>query len=103
MTRVRSVMVAAALLAAVTTAVPFSASPAGAAGNGLARTPPMGWNDWNSFGCNVSEALVKQTADVMVSSGMAAAGYQYVNIDDCWMQSSRDAASNLVPDFAKFP
>jgi alpha-galactosidase len=115
MTRVRSVMVAAALVAAVSVVVPFSASSALAAGNGLAagnrlaagnglaRTPPMGWNDWNSFGCGVSEALVKQTADVMVSSGMAAAGYQYVNIDDCWMQSSRDAAGNLVPDPTKFP
>src|SRR3954471_15804287 len=115
MTRVRSVMVAAALVAAVSVVVPFSASSALAAGNGLAagnrlaagnglaRTPPMGWNDWNSFGCGVSEALVKQTADVMVSSGMAAAGYQYVNIDDCWMLSSRDAAGNLVPDPTKFP
>ncbi|MEU4243534.1 ricin-type beta-trefoil lectin domain protein [Actinoplanes sp. NPDC026619] len=98
MTRVFAI-VAATVLAVV----PFSATPAVAADNGLARTPPMGWNDWNAFGCDVSEALVKQTADVMVSSGMAAAGYQYVNIDDCWMQSSRDSAGNLVPDHAKFP
>jgi alpha-galactosidase len=80
-----------------------SATPAQALPNGLALTPPMGWNDWNAYGCNVSETLVKQTADKIVSSGLAAAGYQYVNIDDCWMQSSRDAAGNLQPDFTKFP
>jgi alpha-galactosidase len=71
--------------------------------NGLALTPPMGWNDWNSFGCNVSEQLVEQTANFMVSSGMKAAGYHYVNIDDCWMASNRDANGNLVPDPTKFP
>jgi alpha-galactosidase len=80
-----------------------SAEPAQALNNGLAQTPPMGWNDWNAYGCNVSETLVKQTADKIVSSGLAAAGYQYVNIDDCWMQSSRDANGNLQPDFSKFP
>ena len=71
--------------------------------NNLALTPPMGWNDWNAYGCNVSETLVKQTADKIVSAGLAAAGYQYVNIDDCWMQHSRDSAGNLQPDFGKFP
>jgi alpha-galactosidase len=80
-----------------------TARPALALSNGLALTPPMGWNDWNAYGCNVSETLVKQTADKLVSSGLAAAGYQYVNIDDCWLQHSRDAAGNLQPDFAKFP
>jgi len=71
--------------------------------NSLALTPPMGWNDWNSFGCNVSEQLVEQTARFLVSSGMQAAGYHYVNIDDCWMAGSRDANGNLVPDSTKFP
>ena len=50
----------------------------------------MGWNSWNKFGCNVSEKLIKETADAMVASGMKDAGYQYVVIDDCW-QVSRDA------------
>ena len=77
--------------------------PAQALSNALAVTPPMGWNDWNAYGCNVSETLVKQTADKIVSAGLAAAGYQYVNIDDCWMQHSRDASGNLQPDFTKFP
>jgi alpha-galactosidase len=78
-------------------------SPARALENGLSRTPALGWNTWNAFGCDVSEQLIRQSADVMVSSGMAAAGYQYVNIDDCWMTHSRDAAGNLVPDPVKFP
>jgi alpha-galactosidase len=68
----------------------------------VGATPPMGWNSWNNFGCNPSESLIKSTADAMVSSGMAAAGYQYVNIDDCWM-SGRDGSGNLVADAAKFP
>ncbi|MFI6074089.1 glycoside hydrolase family 27 protein [Actinoplanes sp. NPDC051343] len=80
-----------------------TAAPAQALANNLALTPPMGWNDWNAYGCNVSETLVKQTADKIVSSGLAGAGYQYVNIDDCWMQHSRDGAGNLQPDYGKFP
>ncbi|WP_433605530.1 glycoside hydrolase family 27 protein [Dactylosporangium sp. CA-139114] len=98
---------AVALLLAAGAALWFigvrTAGPAQALANNLALTPPMGWNDWNAYGCNVSEALVKQTADKLVSSGLAAAGYQYVNIDDCWMQHSRDASGNLQPDYAKFP
>jgi len=50
----------------------------------LASTPPMGWNSWNKFGCNVSEDLIRQIADAMVASGMKDAGYQYIVIDDCW-------------------
>jgi alpha-galactosidase len=88
------------LLTTAALAVPTAAH---ALTKGLALTPPMGWNDWNSFGCGVSEQLVEQTADIIVSSGMKAAGYQYVNIDDCWMTKSRDAAGRLVPDPAKFP
>src|SRR5258708_1614975 len=68
----------------------------------LAPTPPMGWNSWNKFGCNVSDKLIREMADAVVSSGMQAAGYQYVNIDDCW-QVSRDASENIVADPARFP
>ena len=75
---------------------------ADAADNGLAQTPPMGWNSWNKFACNVSEDLVKSAADAMVSSGMKDAGYQYMVVDDCW-QVSRDAAGNIVADPKKFP
>jgi alpha-galactosidase len=62
----------------------------------------MGWNSWNKFACNVSEQLIREAADAMVSSGMQAAGYQYVNIDDCW-QVSRDAQGTIVADAARFP
>lgn len=68
----------------------------------LAATPPMGWNSWNKFACDVSEDLIRQTADAMVSSGMKDAGYQYVIVDDCW-QSSRDPQGNIVPDANRFP
>src|SRR6202165_811860 len=68
----------------------------------LAPTPPMGWNSWNKFGCNVSDKLIREMADAMISSGMQAAGYQYVNIDDCW-QVSRDASGTIVADPGRFP
>jgi alpha-galactosidase len=71
-------------------AILFCLPPAQALDNGLALTPPMGWNSWNRFGCNVSEELVKSAADSLVSSGMKDAGYEYVVIDDCW-QVGRDS------------
>ncbi len=70
--------------------------------NGLAKTPPMGWNSWNKFGCDVSEKLIREVADAMVTSGMKDAGYQYVVIDDCW-QVDRDAQGNIIPDPKRFP
>ncbi len=70
--------------------------------NGLARTPPMGWNSWNHFGCDVSAQLIKETADAMAANGMRDAGYQYVVIDDCW-QVARDAQGRLIADSARFP
>jgi len=76
--------------------------PARSLDNGLARTPPMGWNSWNKFGCNVSEKLIREIADAMVASGMKDAGYQYIVIDDCW-QTSRDNQGNIVPDPQRFP
>jgi alpha-galactosidase len=65
--------------------------------NGLAKTPPMGWNSWNHFGGAVDDKIVRETADALVSSGMAAAGYIYVNIDDTW-EGGRDAQGNIVPN-----
>ena len=71
---------------------------------GLALTPPMGWNSWNTFQTNISEQLVKDIADVMVSSGMKDAGYTYIVLDDGWMAMQRDSVTgNLVPDPKKFP
>jgi alpha-galactosidase len=104
MQAIRRALLALAMVAAATFAVAVATpTPASALNNGLAKTPPMGWNDWNAFGCGVSEALVEQTAAYIVSSGLKAAGYQYVNIDDCWMSSSRSSTGHLVPDPTKFP
>lgn len=52
--------------------------------NGQGRKPPMGWNPWNKYGCQINETLIMATADTLVESGLAAAGYVYLNIDDCW-------------------
>ena len=82
-------------------ALPAQAAPT--AKPDLAPTPPMGWNSWNKFGCNINEQLIRDTADAMVSSGMTAAGYKYVNIDDCWMAPQRDAEGRLAPDPVRFP
>jgi len=70
---------------------------------GLALTPPMGWNSWNTFQTKISEQLVMQTADAMVSSGMKDAGYTYLVLDDGWMAMERDSSGNLVADPVKFP
>ena len=70
---------------------------------GLALTPPMGWNSWNTFASHINETVVKETADAMVANGMRDAGYQYIVIDDCWALKDRDANDQLVPDPAKFP
>ena len=79
----------------------FAAVGAQALDNGLAKTPPMGWNSWNRFGCNVSEELVRKAAESMVRTGMKDAGYQYIVIDDCW-QVSRDGEGNIVADPVRF-
>jgi len=69
---------------------------------GLSKTPALGWNSWNKFGCNVNEQMIRETADAMVASGMKAAGYQYVNIDDCW-HGDRDARGFITPNKEHFP
>jgi alpha-galactosidase len=72
-----------------------------AQGEGLARTPPMGWNSWNHFECKVTATDVRSAADAIAANGMKAAGYIYVNIDDCW-QGKRDEKGVLHPN-EKFP
>jgi alpha-galactosidase len=69
--------------------------------NGLARTPPMGWNSWNKFANSIDDATVRGVADAMAQNGMRDAGYVYVNIDDTW-QGERDAQGNIHPN-RKFP
>ena len=70
--------------------------------NGLALTPPMGWNSWNRFGCRIDEATVRAMADAIAANGMKAAGYRYVVIDDCW-HGARDADGFITADAQKFP
>jgi alpha-galactosidase len=102
MNRVLRAAVAATIFLAAIPLVVTVTMPAGALENGLGRTPPMGWNEWNTFGCNSNDALIRAVADAIVSSGMAAAGYQYVNLDDCWSARTRDPDGTLQPDPAKF-
>ncbi len=98
--RVLHLLAATAAALSLSTAVP----PAAVAAPGSpAVTPPLGWNSWNSFGCNVSESTIHQAADAMVSSGMRDAGYQYVVVDDCWFDPQRDAQGNLRGNASKFP
>lgn len=72
-----------------------------AQGRATARTPPMGWNSWNHFGCHVTDAIIREQAKAMATTGMKAAGYRYVNIDDCW-EGKRDADGFIHPN-ANFP
>ncbi|KAK2413699.1 alpha-galactosidase [Trifolium repens] len=71
--------------------------------NGLGHTPPMGWNSWNHFGCDINESLIRDTADAMISTGLAALGYKYINLDDCWAELNRDSQGNMVPKVSTFP
>jgi alpha-galactosidase len=98
-----------ALLAALTLAlaIPGAAlaadkDPPPRVANGLAQTPPMGWNSWNKFACNIDEATVRRVADAMASNGMKDAGYQYVVIDDCW-HGPRDTGGFITHDAKRFP
>ncbi len=94
-----SILVAAPLVfGAISPRVAEAAPPPG-----VERTPAMGWNTWNTFGCQIDEAVIRQTADALVSSGMRDAGYQYVIVDDCWFDPQRDAQGNIHGDPGRFP
>jgi alpha-galactosidase len=71
--------------------------------NGLGLTPQMGWNSWNKFNCFIDEDLIYETAEALVSTGLADLGYKYVNIDDCWAEWNRSAEGKLVPRADTFP
>ncbi|MFD0313449.1 NPCBM/NEW2 domain-containing protein [Streptomyces flavalbus] len=109
--RIAGALTAAALLAAGLAAAPTAlaalAAPAAPAppGVGLALTPPMGFNNWNSTHCRAefNEDMVKGVADIFVAKGLKDAGYEYVNLDDCWALPERDANGKLVPDPVRFP
>lgn len=70
--------------------------------NGLALTPPMGWNSWNAYGCNISETTIRSQTDAVVASGMKDAGYLYVVVDDCW-HGERDEVGNIQANPERFP
>jgi alpha-galactosidase len=93
----------ALIAVAAALALAADAAPANALDNGLARTPPMGWNAFYSLGCHVDERIVQGTADSLLASGMAAAGYRYVILDDCWMAHGRDAHGALRAARERFP
>jgi len=70
----------------------------------LIHRPPMGWNSWNTFGNDISDALIRETADAFIEHGLRDAGYEYVTIDDCWQEPVRDPITRkLVPNRKKFP
>jgi alpha-galactosidase len=71
--------------------------------NGLARVPPMGWNSWNKFQCDIRQDLVQNAANQLVELNLTNLGYVYVNIDDCWMAPTRDSFGKYQSDFQKFP
>ncbi len=71
--------------------------------NGVALTPPMGWSSWNTFGRNVTEDVIYETAKAMKESGLLEAGYRYVNIDDCWQSAIRTPEGELQSDPVSFP
>ena len=80
----------------------FAPPASRAVNNGLARTPQMGWNNWNSLGCDVSESLLLDNAQGLVSSGLRDLGYKYVVLDDCW-SDGRDDDGYVRPDLLRFP
>ncbi len=69
----------------------------------VAFTPPLGWNSWNTFGEDINETVVMESADTLIESGLAACGYNYIVIDDCWALKERGDDGRMVPDPAKFP
>ncbi|MBR2876263.1 MAG: alpha-galactosidase [Clostridia bacterium] len=71
--------------------------------NGVALTPPMGWSSWNTFRHTIDESLIKEIAVAMKKTGLADAGYQYINLDDCWQSSLRTADGKLQGDLTRFP
>ena len=105
MSSLRRIASAAAAFAIAASGLVLGSPTASALENGLLRTPPMGFNNWNSTQCRAefTETMIKGIADIFVSKGLKDAGYTYVNIDDCWALPSRNSAGNLVPDPARFP
>ncbi|MFE4210750.1 ricin-type beta-trefoil lectin domain protein [Streptomyces goshikiensis] len=96
-------LTAVALFALSLAPAPAAAEPTASSDTPLALTPPMGWNNWAHYMCDIDEAKVVANADALVRTGLAAKGYDTVTVDDCWMLKSRDAGGGLVTDTARFP
>lgn len=92
----------AALLSAALIAFAFSTSASAKKFEQLGLTPPLGWNSWNTFACEVDEKLIREMADAMVKTGMKDAGYEYINIDDCW-HGERDKDGRIQVNKERFP
>src|SRR5262245_25853923 len=104
----RFVFRTSALLATIVTASAVivalgSAGPAAAAPVVSLAARRMGWNSWNRFGCTINESLIRATADAIVANNLDDLGYVYMNIDDCWMASTRDAQGRLQAHATRFP
>lgn len=97
------IAVSAALVAATIVTPTLGSGSAYALGNGLALTPPMGWNSWNYFGCNIDQWKIMGMADAMVKTGLRDAGYIYLNMDDCWQAAKRNPDGSLAWDKKRFP
>lgn len=93
---------AASLLLSVGVQAQFKTSSEFPPKHNIGHTPAMGWNSWNTFGCNLNDQLIRDMADAMIASGMKDAGYEYINIDDCW-QGERDARGYLTAHPERFP
>ncbi|WP_442785212.1 glycoside hydrolase family 27 protein [Amycolatopsis sp. H20-H5] len=99
-----AVAMAACCAVATVLAVPAQAAELPViAATAPSASPPMGWNSWNRFGCHINEQVIRAAADGLISSGMREAGYKYVNIDDCWAESQRDAAGRFEANHTTFP
>ncbi|MCX6471513.1 MAG: glycoside hydrolase family 27 protein [Corynebacteriales bacterium] len=98
-----ALVVSVAVVSGCATALPHDLGGSAPAIAGVAATPPMGWNSWNTFGCDIDETTIRAQADALVSSGLAAAGYRYVVVDDCWYTPTRDAGGRLTASSSRFP
>ena len=102
----RSLLITLALVAAsvVVPAAPVATAFEAEADPTLALTPPMGFNNWNTTGCDINEQMIRDMADIFVSKGLKDAGYQYVNVDDCWADLERDPATGRLRNHpTRFP
>jgi alpha-galactosidase len=97
------VMALALVVPVPATGAPATSTPPQPTTAARLATPPMGWNDWNHFGCGITEQVVRETADSLVRTGLRDAGYRYVNVDDCWEAGTRDSEGRLASDPKTFP